>query len=223
MKYVIPAFHIKALLKAYGIVKETYFKYNRETMYPQIAALERELKETKFQLNTEKFKITEIKNKENKELEDLQNENATLLKKIKNLEDKLSQTVSDSIEVKKLRNLLFNLSASENVDMPEESTIDLSALNDVRGVIVGGHPNWQNKLKEKLFEWVFYAPGVSINANVITNADIVIFSVSYFDHATYYKVIDLLRNRDIPFDYVSNTNIEMSLRDIDKIFRSINR
>lgn len=217
MDYTIPALHIKMLIKAYKKVKEMYFLNNKETMFVEFGNLEHELKKKKMELNTEHAKYEELKNSENNYIKSLQDENKVLNKKIQQLQDQISQMNSDSNEVIALRNFIFTLEQESF----ESNVTELSyseELNKLNGVIIGGHPNWQNKMKEVL-TWTYISPDISINEDLIKNADVVIFNVSYLSHSLYYKAIDIIKENNIRMSYIKSTNIRYAISEIYKWFQ----
>lgn len=212
MDYTIPALHIKMLIKAYKKVKEMYFLNNKETMFVEFGNLEHELKKKKMELYTEQAKYVELKNSENNYIKSLQEENKLLNKKIQQLSNQINQMNSDSNEVIALRNFIFTLEQDDIVS-DDTSTSYSEELNKLKGVIIGGHPNWQNKMKESL-DWTFISPDFSINEDLIKNADVVIFNVSYLNHSLYYKAIDIIRENSIQMCYIKSTNIQYAICEI---------
>lgn len=212
INYTIPALHIKMLIKAYRKVKEMYFHNNKETMFVEFGNLEHELKKKKLELYTEHAKYEELKNSENNHIKSLLEENKGLNKKIQQLQDQIEQMKSDSNEVIALRNFIFTLEQDDFVS-DDTNTSYSEKLNKLKGLIIGGHPNWQNKMKESL-DWTFISPDFSINEDLIRNADVVVFNVSYLNHSLYYKAIDIIRENSIQMCYIKSTNIQYAIHEI---------
>ena len=119
---------------------------------------------------------------------------------------------SDSKEVIALRNFIFTLEQDDIVS-DDTNTSYSEELNKLKGVIIGGHPNWQNKMKESL-DWTFISPDFSINEDLIKNADVVIFNVSYLNHSLYYKAIDIIKENNIQMGYIKSTNIQYAISEM---------
>ena len=84
-------------------------------------------------------------------------------------------------EVEELKKIAFSQEEPGEVTEP----VDLS---EFKGVIVGGHENWHNRMKEILPDsWRFVHPDDNINTQIIVGADIVFFYVNYLSHAVFKK------------------------------------
>ena len=84
---------------------------------------------------------------------------------------------------------------------------------------MGGHSQWQNKMKEYLPNCRFISPDMlNFDINILSNVDIVFIYTNYLNHGMYYKVIDIIREREIKLEYLkSNINMEIVLNQIIKI------
>ena len=96
---------------------------------------------------------------------------------------------------------------------PEEMERVIAAR---RIVIIGGHSNWTYKLKNRFRKWVFLDPKVSgsTDGNLLNKADRVFFFTEIISHSTYYRFVNLVREREIPFGYIHSINIENNIRQI---------
>jgi len=83
-------------------------------------------------------------------------------------------------------------------------------------IIIGGSPNWQNKLRNEFPNWTF----VNVNnyrtfdAKMLENQDKVYFFTDHISHASYRKFIAVVRENNIPFGYIASSNIEAVIRQI---------
>lgn len=217
--YVIPALNLKAMCKAYNLVKDMYFANNKETMYLEMRTLQKKLLQTQTDLEYQKTRNTQLIQSGNEKNNLILEENDLLKKQIKDLHDQIDQMQSDNKEVIALREYIFNheeeslLGNSINTD-----DIDIDKLNSVRGVIIGGHTNWQNKIKESLPSWKIIRAGVNtLDNEIIQESDLVIFNTGHLNHSLYYKIMDLVRNSNLQIGYISSTNISNTLREIFEI------
>lgn len=89
-------------------------------------------------------------------------------------------------------------------------------IEDKRIVIIGGHSNWTSKLKNKFPNWIFLAPkpSGSVDGNVIVNADYVYFFTDFIKHSTYYKYVNIARDKGVPFGYIHSVNVAANVRQI---------
>lgn len=209
-KYVIDMLHIRYFAKAYKEVKKHYFKNNKETMFVELESVESELrkvKKEKILLQDEKEKLLSKLNNKDRE--------------IARLKAKLAESESSKKELIKLREFMFSLDKQE--EYKEDTNLDISKLKNIKGVIIGGHQNWQNKLKEYLPSFKFISPEMlNFDTSILNNADIVFFYTNYLNHGIYYKVINEIRNKDIKLEYLkSNVNGNIVLQQILKAVDSI--
>ena len=86
-----------------------------------------------------------------------------------------------------------------------------SLIKSKKIYIFGGHINWRNKIKQKYPSLeVLDGHNTSFDEKLLFGADIVLMNTSNMSHALYYKIIDVLRRNNIPFDYLgkySNPNL----------------
>lgn len=222
-EYIHHALFMLGMCKAYNNVKEVYFANNKETMYVELDELKGEVSKYKSLFEQEKARNLSLDKKENLERSQLLSENETLQRENRRLLAQIDQMQKDSKELIALRDYVFAQHSENDILDSAEIRVDISALNKLKGVIIGGHPNWQNKLKEKLITWTFIDVDVSsVSVDLIKGADIVIFNTGYLKHSLYYTVMNVVRNENNILGYVSSTNIEMVLKEIWKIYRDIN-
>ena len=96
-------------------------------------------------------------------------------------------------------------------DIEEEKLPDMEkAIADKKIVIIGGHVNWQNKLKQLFPEWFFVATDAykTVNSGMLENKEKVYFFTDYISHISYKKFIAIVREKNIPFGYIGSNNID---------------
>lgn len=213
--YFLPALHVKAMCKAYKEVKKMYFDNNKETMYVEMGVLRKDLFKARSDLQLQEIKYDRFVQHENEKYSSLMEENIQLQRDIKALKEQINQLQSDAKEVIALRNYMFN---QESEAVTDTEKVNLEEMNSVKGIIIGGHSNWQNKIKEYLPSWKIVRAGVNnLDADIILNCETVIFNAGHLNHSLYYKVIDMVRNNNVHIGYVSSTNVECSLKEISEI------
>lgn len=219
--YIIPALHIKAMCKAYNLVKEMYFDNNKETMYVEIGAIKKELSKAREALQDEEANNNQrVRTIEEKNVK-LQEENDFLKRRIKELEFEMQHNQSHSKEVIALREYIFKQEVEEMSDCTKIDNQETDEINSIGGIIIGGYPNWQRKIKEYLPDWRYINAGVNtLDSNVIANSPVIIFNTQYLNHSLYYKIMDIVRDSDIHIGYISKTNPENSIKEISGICKN---
>lgn len=154
----------------------------------------------------------------------LDQDNQLLREKNKKLDLKLKESEAES-EISKaeheelvhLRNHVYQLTEVEE----NSTSVDLSQLEtflkEKKIVIIGGHSNWTNKLRNRFPKWVFFKPEISntLDGRVLDDADYIYFFTDVLSHGTYGKYMKLIRSRGISdYGYIHSINIATNLRQI---------
>lgn len=202
-KFVIDLLHIRYFSKAYKIVKQHYFQNNKETMFIDIEEKELELKEVK----KERLLLQDTK-------EILLNTTLEQEKEINRLKEELKKATEDKKELTKLREFIFNFDNLETPLLANSNNYD--NLKNLSAIIIGGHPNWQQKMKSYLQNCKFISPeNLSFDTSILNNVDIVFIYTNYLNHAMYYKIMAEIREKNIRLEYLkANTNIDIVLNQI---------
>lgn len=173
----------------------------------QLAKLQVDYKEIERKLNS-KF---------NKTLYQYTAENKKLNETIEGLKSKINSH-------KKEIQLLLNLNAAmANEFAVETEEIDYDFVNDlnvkgIRGVIVGGHPKWQNMMKGYLPNFKFIGiDDINFDTALLENADAVFINTKYASHSLLYKVISAVKNKNIDIHYINCNNKNYVLNRISDI------
>ena len=215
--------HIFMLLtKEIRNMREFYFRNNSETQFLELQRLETvidkkdleieylraELAEANKQRERQRNEISVLTSelfKENKEaIKPYASELSELKGKIRVLEKSLETEASKTPEINALREFAF---AVQSEYVPTETTVTLADLVPGKKIIiVGGHVNWRNKMKEQYPSITFLdGHNVSLDVSRFDNADFTLFNTSNMSHKLYYKVINHLRDKKLRFDYLGRS------------------
>lgn len=119
------------------------------------------------------------------------------------LEQKLTEEKKMEGELFALRELAFD-AKSEYV--PPDDVNPAEVIKEMDIVVIGGHINWRNNLKKKYNNIQIYDGHIeTADLKPLEKADFVFLNVSNMSHGMYYRVMKLLREKDIPFDYLGRT------------------
>jgi len=133
-----------------------------------------------------------------------------LKKRLEELEAELLEAEKDRQELCSLWEMLFRMQEKEAP--PEEAPPEIP--RDFRGVVVGGHPRWQEKMREKLPGFTFLSADGNFDPALIAGADMVFFFAPYLSHAAYDKAAAEARRSGVPVGYISSRNVELALREV---------
>ena len=219
--YLIGLF-VMLLAKEIRSMKEFYFRNNSETQYLELQRLEtviedkdKEIERLRTELaraneqnerqKDEIKRLTDEAFKENKDaIKPFTSEISGLNSRIRDLEKTLEAEQAKTPELNALREYAFSIQ-SEYIP-PETTTTLVELTKGKRIVIVGGHVNWRNKMKEQYPSITFLdGHNVSLDVSVFDKADFILFQTSNMSHQVYYKAIDYLRNRRLKFDYLGRS------------------
>lgn len=214
------ALHLKAMCRAYNKVKEMYFENNKETMYVEMGALKKELQEANAALGSQVARNKQLSESESGRNQKLMQENTQLQKQVRRMQDEMSRMQSDSKEAAALREYVFSQASLEpGNDTGPEDAADIGRLDGLKGVVIGGFPGWQNKVKDKLRSWQFVSAGVNtLDKDLLRNADVVVFNTRCLNHDLYYKAMDIVRNGHAQIGYINNDNVS---RGMDAIYKAL--
>lgn len=122
----------------------------------------------------------------------------------------------DRDELIALREYVYN-SEHEEEPVAEDRLPEMKAfIAEKNVVIIGGHVNWQNKLKDMFPNWKYVSLTAykTVDGAMLENKDKVYFYTDYISHVSYYKFIAAVRERKIPFGYIGSYNIDKVIKQI---------
>ena len=177
-------------------------KYKEETLIADIDALHRKIHEQEGNIKVLRGEIAEYRKlaEENRKLKE--------------------QLDSDHKELTALREHVYSLTEDDEA----VSTVSVDEmkeyLNHLKVIIVGGHSNWRQKMKQEFKDWVYIEPTVSgtLEASVVDKADYVYFFTDTISHSTYFKYMNVVKEHGVDFGYIHGVNIDNTIR---KMYREL--
>lgn len=207
-KFLISQMYVKYLIKAYKQVKEMYFKNNKETMFVELEELEKSLNSTTEKLFLAKQEINELQ----QQLEAREKEN-------RRLKAELEEERKSRNELNSLREFMFSL--DRQVEFTQVK-ISPDVLKECKGVIVGGHEKWQQRMKELLPNFIFIHPdNMNFDTRILDGIKILFVYVNYLNHALYYRVMSSIEGKNIKVAYLNQQNEDMVLKNIYKEIKAL--
>lgn len=144
-------------------------------------------------------------------------ETASSVKPLKAENKALTEKMADlNREAAALRSYMYGLT---------ESDIELTAVDyrtmkkGIAGkkiVIIGGHSNWIQKLQQEFPGWRYIPKGTgsSCDTSAVEDADYVFFFTDTISHSTYYRYLNVLRDKHLKYGYIHGVNIEKNVSHI---------
>ncbi len=117
---------------------------------------------------------------------------------------------SERAELIALREYAYNSEHADEAVEEDKLPAMEEAIADRKIVIIGGHVNWQNKLKQMFPKWLFVHPDAyrTVNAGMLEDKEKVYFFTEYISHISYKKFVAIVREKNIPFGYIGSRNID---------------
>lgn len=220
---------IKLLLKEYRKARKLYFENNKETLYFELEELDNKLKQVikdnttmQQEINKYKEKITSIdrtlEEEKNKLRKEYDKEVIELKREISKLKCQINESEDNKQELNELREMMFLIKQDY---VPKKEEVSLKELiKDKRIVIIGGTNDWRIKVKDK-YTNIITIDGFNegFDISILNNINFVFFYTGYMNHGTYYKAINIIRNKEIPFGYIGKTNVDLIEREMIDILQ----
>ena len=228
VKFLIASLFIKLSIISLKDVKNFYFQNNQETMFFEISNFENEIVEMKNENNflqkslDEKNRELDILKKRYKN--EIENDLIEKERKIKILRDEIIEMKNEynslKEETSKLREYIF-LADENDIRMNEIEKIP--KIFNEKGLIIGGHSKFfKEKIEQFLPNFTFidgdsYSNKESLEN--IKNFDVIFFYTDYLGHPAYVKAISQIRKNGKKFGYISHSNPELALKEIERIIK----
>jgi len=137
-------------------------------------------------------------------------------KECEELKKKAADTDDMSYELNALRKYVYEQSSEAPVTETVSTEKMAEAIRSGKIVIIGGHDNWTNKLKDLFPKWTYLKPSAtgSVPTNVIDSAEWIYFFSDHICHPQYNRFLDAARIRNITVGYIAKVNIEANIRQI---------
>jgi len=126
-------------------------------------------------------------------------------------------------ELAALRTHVYNLTESEEEKDNASYEEMREALKDKRIIVIGGHSNWISKVKTEFPNWVFVNPSAtgSTDTSIVDKADKVFFFTDLISHSTYYRYMNIVKERKVNFGYIHGVNVEKNIKQIYREFKEL--
>lgn len=219
--YIVSCLIIYALAHSYKEAKQLYLNDSKEERYMDLKHFEEEIKNKEQQIiEKEELLNQELKESKNRILS-LEDEVVKLRRLLQQSEEKNQKHDDYTKEIISLRNFVYSL---EKEELPEKDIKIQDVTDYLRSkkiAIVGGHPNWQNKLKEYIPHATFMSvEQINRDFSFLDNVDAVFINTSYFNHKFYMKLMSRMSRNNTSLYYLKGSaNAQLSLMEIYQFFK----
>ncbi|WP_090302077.1 hypothetical protein [Pseudobutyrivibrio sp. ACV-2] len=163
--------------------------------------------------------IAELRNKLNKAEQDIQylrSNNKKAKTEAATFESLKNQFEAEHEGLIHLRNYVYILT-DETVPESNTNVEELKkAIEDKNILIIGGHPNWYNKLKTLFPNWSFIGVEkfASLSPATADGRDKVYFFSNFICHSEYYRFTSYMQKHDVNYGYLKDTNTDSNIKQI---------
>lgn len=152
----------------------------------------------------------------------LRDKEEELLSRIRELEKENTRLKDDLSEYETIKREVNGLKSAlveqvNNEEIPDTSFEHMIyELNTKDIVVIGGNPQWVKKMEEVLPKAKFINfKYIKSHLNSIIKRDCIYLNVEYFNHPSYYKLLDSLNGTNVKVKYLKGySNIERSVKEI---------
>lgn len=120
----------------------------------------------------------------------------------------------DRVELIALRDYVYKESRPQE-ELPEVKQSEMQEeLAKHKILLIGGHVNWLNKMRQNFPEWSFVniEHATTVSSRIVENCEKVYFFTDHLSHITYGKFMNIIREKQVPFGYLNSINMESLIR-----------
>lgn len=148
----------------------------------------------------------------------LYDESSMLRNSLQQLQEEQKQWESERYDYNRLKELAFELDSAVPSASPEPPNIH-DILERHRIFIFGGHENWHQQLKKEFPELNIVSGTLhSMSPEVFRTAEYVLIFAGHMAHTVFNKGIAFLRQNEIPYSYLSQSNLDYLQKKIAEIY-----
>lgn len=138
--------------------------------------------------------------------------------KIQKLENALRELVErhekEKEELASLRSFAYQLRAGQEEELPAHGREKLEGLRLEKGLVIGGHSNWQKKMRCHFPNSQFLAcDNRNFDPSILRNKRYIIFNTDILKHASYNRIM-AERKKGQKILYVHGNNVERCLGEL---------
>lgn len=216
--YIIAILYLQALAEVYKETKRLYLDDSQEQRYIEFREKEKSIKQKEEELERLKRHYQRELEKQVNAMSQLEEELKKTKKELQRLQSELQKREDQSKEFAALREYVYSLN-NESAPEQEKSIEELAdRIQQKKIAVIGGHPNWINKMKDVLPNVLFVeVDELNRDLSFVDNLDAVFVSTTFFNHTFYRKLMKYMNNNNTKLYYLSGKiNVELTLKEMEK-------
>ena len=193
--------HINDLFESISPLEQYSYEKEKESLSLEKKHLSKEKISLQNTLHDFEEQVTSL----TQEITRLRAEKETIIKKHEN----------ESKDLIALRNYVYLISKGDsNKSYIKESDIDYVSRLGKKVLVIGGHDNWQSKLKIEFPDWTYLnSENKTFSAASVKDKDYIICNTEVLSHAAYYKLMSI-KEKDQKLLYVRSNNIDLVMEEL---------
>lgn len=148
---------------------------------------------------------------------DLESQYCSIIKGYKDENENLKSLLNDAeiknYEVDRLREFIFQFQCDGRIN--ESESIN-KLIEEHTIIIIGGNENWRKKVKDIYPQIRTLDSNLTFELSILDSYDFIFFNVYGLSHAAYYRAINYIRKRNLKYDFIYATNLEIMSKEIYK-------
>ncbi|MBP3198630.1 MAG: hypothetical protein J6N21_16715 [Butyrivibrio sp.] len=193
--------HITSLIENIAPLEKYSYEKEKESLSLEKRNLNKEILFFQNSLHNYEEEITSL----NQEITHLRVEKETIIKEREN----------ESKDLIALRNYVYLLSKDDSDnESTKEPDIDYTSWLGSKVVVIGGHDNWQSKMKAVFPDWTYLnSENKTFSAAAIKDKDYIICNTEVLSHAAYYKLMSV-KEKNQKLLFVRSNNIDLVMEEL---------
>lgn len=183
----------------------------------QIEELKKIIMQQENKIENEHIRIKEKEVCANRALLEQEREKENLCKQIEEQKQSISKYEQELTE---LRNYVYILREKSNEEFEKKQIIFPDFWTNKKVIVLGGHNNWQRKLKEKFPQWQFLTVDKkTFSSEIIRDKDFIVCNTEILSHTAYYKML-ASRSKHQHILFVHSNNIELCIQELNAQYQN---
>lgn len=165
-----------------------------------------EIANLKAQCNAYESELEQLKAECEKRKQAIYKANKAIAELKSRIEEDASERQKEKQELNDLRELVYALTndAASDEKEPARSQTEFPYQTARKHIVYGGHPTWLKAIRPMVPD-VKFVEGFP-STEQIKGAEIVWLQTNYLSHKAFYKIIDIVRSKNIPLRYFTSAS-----------------
>lgn len=202
-QYFVQLIYIWVIVHQYKDIKEKYLQNVNEDFLIERDSFKTKIQELNSIIQKQQEQVVRMEQNFKQQNQEIADDNTRLEREIQRLQAQLVEYDELKKEVVELRESMF-IETTQGIEIESENPqIDMEFLNSKKVAVLGGHTNWQRKMKEVLPEYR-YVNSENKNADLsfLNNMELIVINTQ-MKHSFYYRILKQTKHTNIPIIYLN--------------------